>query len=321
MKQVNLEYDVAFSFTQKDEGLAYSIYKLLKDRVRCFIYSEEQKKLAGTDGEMTFNKVFSQEARIVVVFQAAEWGNTKWTKIEETAIRNRGFEHGYDFVILIPTESPVSPPDWLPKNRLWIGLERWGVESAASVIEARIQEFGGQVKEMTVVEKVAQADAELKQKKKIDQILSSTEGLRMASDEFQILIKEFTDTANEIQSKLGDWHLMVFKNNKNGINLWSYNHCLTIQWYSVASNTSKGTYAFITMSDGYFDKNLYKTDHFYEYRQILSDRKQFDINEFDQNGWSDKDSRKNFMTSKQIADKYLNQFFVVVQKHRQEKSK
>ena len=165
------EYDVAFSFTQNDEQLVYSIYKLLKDRIKCFIYSEEQKKLAGNNGEEIFNKVFLKEARIVVVFKSLEWGNTKWTRIEQTAIKNRGFDNGYDFVLLIPTEKNITPPDWFPKNRIWIGLERWGIESAASVIETRVQDFGGQIKELSVLEKISLADTVLKQKRK-------TEGLK-----------------------------------------------------------------------------------------------------------------------------------------------
>lgn len=107
----------------------------------------------------------------------------------------------------------------------------------------------------------------------------------------------------------------------NGINIWSYDHCLTLQWYPQGRNTSEGSYSFITLSDGYFDEHLNKTDHFYKYIQLITDRKQFDINEFDQNGWSDLDTKKNFLTTKQMADKYLNLFFETVQKHRLNKNK
>lgn len=311
MTENRFEYDVAFSFAQRDEGLALSIYKLLESRLKCFIYSEEQKKLAGTDGEITFNKVFSEESRIVVIFQSADWSNTRWTKIEETAIRNRGFEDGYDFVILIPTEKDIAAPKWLPKNRLWIGLERWGIESAASVIEARVQEFGGQIKELTIVEKLAQADEKIKQKRRIEQLLSSNEGAKLAEQEFFNLKSELERTANEIKGKLGDWHLMIKNNRYQGINLWSYDHCLTIQWYR--------EHAFITLSDGYYDENLQKTDYGYKYRQILTDRKVFDLNEFDQHGWTDQETKRNFLTTQKLADKYLNQFFEIVHKHREKK--
>lgn len=313
MTKDNYEYDVAFSFAQRDEALAESIYKLLKDRLKCFIYSEEQKKLAGTDGELTFNKVFSKEARIVVVFHSQDWGNTKWTRIEETAIKNKGFDEGYDFVILIPTEKAVNPPKWLPKTRLWVGLDRWGVESAASVIEARVQEFGGQIKELTVLEKFVQENERIKQKKRTEQLLSSNEGYRLGEAEFFKLKAEFENTANEIKTKLGDWHLMIKQNIYHGINLFSYDHSLTLQWYD--------DYVFITISDGYFDERMQRTDHSYEYKQISRERKIFDINEFNEYGWIDKETKKNFTTTKILADKYLNSFFEIVKKHRIKKNK
>ncbi len=313
MTKDNYNYDVAFSFAQKDESLALSIYMLLKDRIRCFIYSEEQKKLAGTDGEKTFNDVFSREARIIVIFLSSDWGNTKWTRIEETAIKNKGFDEGYDFAIFIPTEKDVTQPKYIPKTRLYIGLERWGIESAASVIESRVQEFGGQIKELTVVEKLAQADEKLKQKRRVEQLIASSEGLVIAKQEFDKLKSEFEKTANDIKDKLGDWRLEIITNRFQGINLLSYDHCLTLQWYH--------DYAFITLSDGYYDQNLQKTDHFYKYKQIFAHRKVFDVNEFDQNGWSDQVTRKNFNTTKKLAENYLNQFFEIVNIHREKERK
>ncbi|MCX6911329.1 MAG: hypothetical protein NTY01_25250 [Verrucomicrobia bacterium] len=67
MNTKNYKYDVAFSFLQEDEALAQQLSDLLKGRVTTFIYTERQKELAGTDGEQTFNRVFGQEARIVVI--------------------------------------------------------------------------------------------------------------------------------------------------------------------------------------------------------------------------------------------------------------
>jgi hypothetical protein len=87
--------------------------------------------------------VFGQEARMVVVLYRGNWGQTPWTRIEETAIRNRAYNEGYDFVKFIPVDEPGSVPKWLPQNRLWIGLKRWGIAGAASVIEARVEEFRG----------------------------------------------------------------------------------------------------------------------------------------------------------------------------------
>lgn len=201
MRLTKFNYDVAFSFTQQDEGLAFTFYKLLKDRLRCFIYSEEQKKLAGGDGETLFNSVYSKETRIVVILFRNLYGKTKWTRIEETAIRNRGYEDGYDFVLLIPTETPVSPPDWLPKNRLWIGLEQWGIESAASVIEAKVQEYGGVVKIESISDLVARTENKLKEKQERERILKSDRAIILASEELNSLKEIIKRHEKEIKDK------------------------------------------------------------------------------------------------------------------------
>jgi hypothetical protein len=120
--------------------------------VRVFLYSRQQEAVAGTDGEQTFNRVFGEEARIVVVLYRAGWGQTPFTRIEETAIRNRAFDQGYDFALFIPLDPSPTVPAWLPKNRIWIGLERWGEHAAASVIEARVQEAGGEPRQETAAD-------------------------------------------------------------------------------------------------------------------------------------------------------------------------
>ena len=108
MEIVKYKYDVAFSFLARDEGLATELNDLLQDRVRTFLYSRKQGEIAGKDGEQSFNAVFGKEARLVVVLYRRGWGETPWTRIEETAIRNRAFEYGYDFVKFIPLDEPPS---------------------------------------------------------------------------------------------------------------------------------------------------------------------------------------------------------------------
>jgi len=131
---VDFKYDVAFSFLQQDEPIATQLNDRLQDRVSTFLYSERQKEVAGTDGEETFGRAFREEARLVVVLYRAGWGETKWTRIEQSAIRARGFEHGYDFAKFIPLEQPAKLPAWLPPTQIYIGLKRFGIDGAAAVI-------------------------------------------------------------------------------------------------------------------------------------------------------------------------------------------
>jgi hypothetical protein len=148
--QDGFEYDVAFSFLGQDEAIAVQLNDLLVGRLRTFIYSEQQLKLAGTDGEESFASVFGKQAHSVVVLYRQAWGTTPWTRIEETAIRNRAHDEGFDFALFVPLDIPETKPIWLPKNRLRVGYNRWGIEHAAAVIERRVGELGGSIRTETI---------------------------------------------------------------------------------------------------------------------------------------------------------------------------
>jgi hypothetical protein len=190
MKQNSFKYDVAFSFLAQDESIATELNDLLQDRLNTFLYSKRQGEIAGTDGEETFNRVFSDESRTVVVLYRSNWGETLWTRIEKNAIRNRAYEHGYDFALFIPLDEPPTSPKWLPKTRLWIGLKRWGPQGAASVIEARVQEQGGEPHEENVQERAARLERSIKFAERRDKFLNSFEGVDLANKEFDFLHKE-----------------------------------------------------------------------------------------------------------------------------------
>jgi hypothetical protein len=185
-------YDVAFSFLSEDEALAIELNGLLKDRLATFLYSdrERQATLAGRDGEDAFSRVFGKEARTVVVLYRAGWGERGFTSVEATAIRNRAMEHGYDFTMFIPLDKPPIVPKWLPRNRIWIGLERWGIEHAATVIESRVQEAGGNPRELTVADIAQLAIDERRQAGERAAFLNSPEGVQAASREFDSLFDE-----------------------------------------------------------------------------------------------------------------------------------
>jgi hypothetical protein len=63
----NYEYDVVFSFLAKVKPVANQLNDLLQDRFKTVLYSKRQGELADTDGEKTFNLVFGEQARLVVV--------------------------------------------------------------------------------------------------------------------------------------------------------------------------------------------------------------------------------------------------------------
>jgi hypothetical protein len=195
------EYDVAFSFLAQDEIIANQLNDALSGRVKTFLYSEQQKNLAGTDGEKTFNAVFERKSRSVAILYRNAWGSTPWTRIEETAIRNRAHDEGYDFALLIPLDKPPTTPPWFPKNRLWLGLERWGIQAAAAVVEARLQELGGSPYQETLEERAARQARDVAFRAEKEAALNSFEGVEAFRQRIGFVTEAINDGVQRINSK------------------------------------------------------------------------------------------------------------------------
>ena len=153
------EYDVAFSFLKQDEQLAREMADRIRERVKVFIYSEQQKELIANDGVEAFSQVFRNEARVVVVLYRDDWGKTKWTRIEETAVKSRQLVEGFKFLVVVSLDG--KHPVWYPDTWIWGDLERFGIDGLASVIEARIRETGGEVHPVSLSDRLAAEERRL----------------------------------------------------------------------------------------------------------------------------------------------------------------
>ncbi|MGD8782021.1 MAG: hypothetical protein PVH88_24045 [Ignavibacteria bacterium] len=240
------KYDIAFSFLKEDENLAIQINDLLQDRSKTFLYSKRQEDIAGTDGEKTFNEVFGKLSRCVVVLYRKKWGTTPWTRIEETAIRNRAFEDGYDFSLFLPLDRTPSVPKYLPKTQIWIGLDRWDIKGAASVIEARVQTLGGTPKEETPTDIAAKIKRDKLYESERASLIGSVKGLEVARLELKNLFDELEDFKKSIEENNDGFSLGFQQKDRN---CFVHYGGLTIRfyWQPAYSNTLEDSYLYFAL--------------------------------------------------------------------------
>ena len=250
MDEKEYKYDVAFSFLEEDEALAKELNDLLQDRVRTFLYSKKQDEIAGTDGEKIFSEVFGVQSRLVVVLYRKGWGQTPWTRIEETAIRNRAYEDGYDFVKFVPLDDPPTVPKWLPRTQLWVGFKRWGVVGTASVIEARIEELGGEPHEETVQERAARLERSIKFNEKRERFLNSPEGVNSANEAYEALRIELERLISSIKTAAASIPL-IMKHAQGHIVIIGLSKGLSVNWYYRYTNTLDKSYLDVSLWDGH----------------------------------------------------------------------
>jgi len=235
------KYEIAFSFLERDEALAYEINDKIKGRIQTFIYSKNQKKLVGADGEEVFSKVFREESRIVVVLYRDGWGKTPWTRIEETAIRGRAYDEGYDFTVFIPLDKPPQAPKYLPKTRIWFAIDHYGVEALPAILETRVQEFGGRIKKESAVEIAEKIKKEEQFKSEKQIFFDSEKGKQEAHSQIEIiwrLVEDQFNQLNAVHSVFGNAKKSpLLLQQKAYYYVYSMDLTLAFEWYSPYRNS------------------------------------------------------------------------------------
>jgi hypothetical protein len=302
MTHRSFKYDVAFSFLKRDEDLIAQVDTHLHGRVKTFVPSRREELLDHTDFEKTVRRVFGCDTRIVTVFYRGSWGRTGCTLLEETAIRNRAHEEGYDFMLLIPLDIPPSLPLWIPKKQIWLGRDRWGIEGMAAVIDARVQQAGGSTPEETPLEHAQRLERELAFEEERQAFLYSEDGVRSAQAELAKLFsdierisKEITKTTQRIPVRLDrdEKHLIL---STHGLSLdvaWNLRSPKTLEKSSLHVMLWKG---FLSVHGAAFEKprRLEKTEFC------------FDRSSSGEIGWRESEMEDRFLSSAGLAEECVN---------------
>jgi hypothetical protein len=306
-------YDVAFSFLAQDEALATELNDLLQGRLKTFLYSRRQEQLAGADGEEKFNEVFAQQARVVVVLYREGWGDSPWTRIEQTAIRNRAYDHGYEFVKFIPLDEPPSVPKWLPRTRLWIGLKRWGIAAAAGVIEARVQELGGEPQEETVAVKAARAQRSILFAQSRKQFLKSDKAVKASNEVFAAVESEAKGLVEELQTSAPAFQFS-FKSQPRQFVILGRGPALLVYWNYHYSNSLDGSHLEVTFWQGHPPwPNVRSWDKPKEIRRLLFE---FDVTPQESYVWVSSAKDKRAYSSKEFAAYLLEMTIEYAEKYK-----
>lgn len=262
---IKFKFDVAFSFLKGDENLALAINDLIQDRYSTFVYSLFQAELAGRDGQEIFDEIFGKQSRLVVVLYRKGWGQTPWTRMEETAIKNRAFDSGYDFTLWIVLDDSGNPT-YIPKTRLWYDIERWGNGGAASVIESKINELGGYIKEESTIDKMGRMNRELEFEKYRKNFICSREGVNEISIELNKLFDYLVELSKNINDQKGDIYVNVYRNGL-GVRLDCNSLIMYVNLFDCYANTLEHSSLVVEYENGwqYGDQKAKKTlyDKFY----------------------------------------------------------
>jgi hypothetical protein len=174
------DHDVAISFLYKDLAKANALHERLSNGLEVFFYPRKQEELTGTDGMVSMREPFFRGSRLVVVLYDEPWGETPWTRIEQTAIQERCFQMGWDGLYFITVGRPKKLPPWMPSHLVRFSLEDFPIEQAVGAIKARVQELGGKISPMTPAKMAGLHAAEVKYQKQREVFFRSQPGMDAA---------------------------------------------------------------------------------------------------------------------------------------------
>jgi hypothetical protein len=289
------KYEVAFSFLQQDEKIAFHLNDLITDRLSTFIYSKKQELLGGKDGEKVFNKVFYEEARIVVVLFRDGWGLSTWTRIEETAIKNRAFDKGWDFLVLVNLDTTSILPKWIPRTYIWLDYVRFKSEGAAAIIEQKVSEQGGESRPETIEDRANRLKRLRLAEGEQEKFLGSKEAIQVANDEVKIIIeklqkakKDIEDPATHLNLATGHKDNELYEFGYNGYYLcFSYKYsCLKVTLHEKMGHHG------VNYKENVTKKNTYRFD-----RDLIGT-----------NGWCDFETGKKFIRTDDLINIWVKKF-------------
>lgn len=230
-------YDAAVSFLARDEALAIELAESLSGNLEVFVYSERQRELVGREGMSEFTRVFERDSRIVVVLYRAGWGATPWTGVESTAIQERGFRKQWEFLVFAALDSSAVP-DWLPKTRIWLDFDRYGIAGLAAVVKQRFQDAGGTPRVEDAVEMARRLRREQDAEAVRQTFVKSTEGVTAAEAESA----QFFDEVQRIAAAVREEIPMALERDGNRA-IWLYRagHTMSARWNLGSRSTLDGS--------------------------------------------------------------------------------
>jgi len=285
------KYHVAISLLSEDSAIGQEIVDLIADRFTTFIYTKNFTEIEGTDGVETFAKVFGGEALLNVILFREGWGRRGYTEVEANAIKISGVEgDGWDHLLVVRLDKSELPK-WIPKNRIYSDFEKRGPLGVASVIEYRVQELGGELREETIEDFAARKLRERNLAEEIREYLESPKALKDAKAE---VVRMF-DRCQEKWKGIETLGLKNIKRVQSHVCVSLGGYRLLLVWRGGSQNSLRGW----TLT-AYIEEYMPYSEA--AYREVIKKDYLFTVNRIKEIGWTENQKQGDVINSDRLID-------------------
>src|SRR5262249_45264683 len=133
------------------QTIAGELAERLAESLKVFYFPRAQEALAGTDGMESMRTPFVSGSRVTVILYREPWGETEWTRVEASAIKDGCLVRGWTTLMFVQLDKTSKLPKWLPNTDVRFVLQEYGIDQLVGAIKARVQERGGRIKKPDAV--------------------------------------------------------------------------------------------------------------------------------------------------------------------------
>jgi hypothetical protein len=193
-------YDAAISFLFPDLGTAQAVHdELTNSGLNVFFFPRRQEELAGTNGMESMRTPFLG-ARVNVVLFRNPWGETPWTRVEDTAISERCFKGGWSTLMFVQLDKTSTLPRWLPPTYVRFSFDDYGLMQLVGAIKLRVQEHGGIIKRVDAIGKAEAVKREAVYLADRDRLMRDSGWIAQLQKAIQRTTDELARLASEINA-------------------------------------------------------------------------------------------------------------------------
>ncbi len=302
----NYEYDLAFSLCDEDLPFAQRIHTGLRDRFRLFLYSEEDKTLHFHNGVKKLSDIYRRKARCVLVLWRKEWGQSRWTRLEEEVLTDRVLNETPAFILLVKLEQGDTP-SWIPSSYIYRVQKGWELGTLIETVAGKINQLGGEIHELTPIELAHKQKATREWKTKHEQLLLSDEAesarARATSDLFQTLRGQVEAINPTIQTRQ-----LEFEQVPRRACVIRHPCCTVITEYEDVSEPPYVRHISVRLFDGIV--RLYGSrNNWVEPAEVSTDHFTIDVTETGEWFWRNKKTMASITTAR-LANEIMNRLLI-----------
>jgi hypothetical protein len=312
-----LKFDVAISFLVQDEPIAAALHHELSQTLNVFFFPHKQEDLAGTDGMESMRQPFLEDCRVMVVLYREQWGKTRWTAIEETAIKEACFNGEWKRLFFIALDRHSALPKWLPEYHVRYNWEDFGLDQAVGAIKARVLDTGGQPAAPTPLKRaeLLKDDDEYRLDKSR---MNSSEGIAKILESLQAL---FAELQKQCEAVIAHGHLQIRyeidsqpRNTHHSCVMTDGNVGMIVIWHQQFSNTLDDSGLHIQQYNGglILNSEMGRRVHLRKPDLLTEDRYEPELSRAREYGWTSEDGEGQFISSSALASRCVVKFLDLV---------